>query len=73
MHTINKNQVTLDGSNLVTEASTAGLAPGEWPDFIAVVDDGGSGLLFGPATMPLEDGGRRYSHPNGTSLIVFND
>ena len=57
---LQKNNVTMCNGKLVTEASTAGLAPGEWPDFVAVVDERDSGFLFGPCFRRLEDGGRAY-------------
>jgi hypothetical protein len=49
MLTISKDKCTLalDRQGLLCEASDIGLAPGEWPDFIAVVDDSDVGYLFG--------------------------
>ena len=71
---IQKNDVTACGNKLVTEASTIGLTPGEWPDFVAVVDEKDSGFLFGPCFQQLEDGGRAYqSDANSVELHILND
>lgn len=76
---VNKSQVSLSGNKLIAEASTIGLAPGEWPDFISVVDDGGKGFLFQRDARPFsggedEIGGFNY-HARGSNveLVVFND
>jgi len=53
MKLINKSECTLDGKKLITEASTIGLAPREWPDFIGVTDTRGVGFLFGPNKRPI--------------------
>lgn len=78
MLTVNKSQVSLDGSKLVTEASTVGLAPGEWPDFVAVVDDAGEGFLFGPARSDVRVAGELvavvYHNRTGAGeLHILND
>lgn len=75
MVVIPKEAVTRDGKHLITEASTAGLAPGEWPPFIGVADAKGEGFLFGPSFGKLGDGGRRYFSTvgSGITLTVFND
>ena len=75
MVTINKKDcVTLDGLKMITEASTVGLAVGEWPDFIAVMDDADQGFLFGPSFRRLNDGGRvYYSKTSAAELHVLND
>lgn len=74
MLTINKSQVTLAAGSdwLVTEASSIGLAPGEWPDFIAVVDDAGSGFLFGP-TKHYDGEAMVYHSQTAATLAVLND
>lgn len=65
-----------DRTQLVTEASDVGLEPGEWPFFIALVDDSGNGSLFRRGT-PLmtngELGGYGYYTQQGGHLVVFND
>ncbi|MFA4971768.1 MAG: hypothetical protein WC683_04095 [bacterium] len=74
MIAINKRDATLDGSKLIIEASTAGLAPGEWPSIIVVLDDNGDAKIYGPVTRPLQDGGRVYYAPRSqTELHVLND
>jgi hypothetical protein len=70
---INKKQTTLVDGNLVTEASMIGLAPGNWPNFIGVVNDAGEGYLFRRQDLPLEDDGRVYVASRGEHLLVFND
>ena len=78
MVTVNKSQFSLNGKTLVTEASTIGLPPGEWPDFIAVVDDANTGFLFGPEKKNEtygEDltGVRYFSRVGSVELLVVND
>jgi hypothetical protein len=78
MLTINKRSTDLVESNvLTTEASTIGLKPGEWPDFIAVVNDANNGFLFGnPQDMfnHGELGAVNYTTKDGAfHLTVFND
>lgn len=81
MLVINKSQVDLvEGRpELVTEASAIGLKPGEWPEWISVVDDNGRGFLFGPgATFERSEGdimAARYHTQNGgaATLTVIND
>lgn len=77
---VNKDRVQLSPNGdpvLSAEASDLGLAPGEWPDFIGVVDDDGDGYLFGPTRTRLGDEdlvGFEYANRTGTvRLIVFND
>jgi len=67
---------SLDGNVIVTDASTIGLAPGEWPDFIAVtevVGSGQEGLLFGPNKKFLEHVTIYYSKSGFEELHVLND
>jgi hypothetical protein len=69
---LNEDKVGLTG-----EASTMGLAPGEWPDWIAVTDSGNDGFLFGhPKEMTHrgEFAGKVYNTNDGAfTLTVFND
>jgi len=80
---VNKSQVSLDGNKLVAEASSIELSPGDWPDFISVVDDSGSGFLFqrgDPFNHNEEFAGFNYYTRGGSlsssrniQLVVFND
>jgi len=76
MLTIHKSLCSLDQNRLITEASTANLNPGEWPDFISVVDDAGVGYLFG-APRYVRPGGELqaviYTSRQGHELHVLND
>ena len=75
LHTVTKDTVGLvEGKpELVAEASELGLAPGVWPDFIAVVDDDGEGFLFERSYMRA-GGSWCYRTKDGlVSLLVFND
>ncbi len=77
MITVNKSQVILFEGKLIAEASTLELAPGEWPDFIAVVDDKNEGYLFQRA-LPIyrDDEFSGYSYADwasGVGMTVFND
>ena len=74
MLTVNKAQVRLIDGKLMGEASEMGLAPGEWPDFIAVVDDAGKGFLFQREQISLRDGVVHYrDRAAGVELLVIND
>jgi len=87
IHKINTSQVcSTDKGNLVTEASTLGLKPGEWPDFIALVNDEDEGFLFqkgasnhsftnrGTSNEEIHFDGFDYFLTTGNGkLIVFND
>lgn len=57
MLTVDVGLVTFDKNKAITEASTIGLRPGEWPDFISVLkkqpDGSQTGVLFGPARTPI--------------------
>lgn len=67
-----------DGAAIVAEASTIGLAPGEWPDWIAVVDEQNRGVLFG---FPRQERGwagdvqavHYTSEHTAIELVVVND
>ncbi|MCP4201839.1 MAG: hypothetical protein GY769_07895 [bacterium] len=79
MYVVNKSQVDLMKGNrgLVTEASDVGLAPGDWPQTIAVLDDRNEGYLFfrGARIDNHGDlGGFNYRTRDGRfALTVFND
>ncbi len=74
MFVVKKQDVFPVGTNLVCEASTIGLGPGEWPDFVAVVDEKGSGFLFGPTFDRDKEGGRIYfSRASAIGLHILND
>lgn len=80
MFTVHKRDVgLLEGQpELITEASTLGLPPGNWPDFISVVDDSNSGFLFQKGNVIRADGGdfggfRYYTRDGRFALSVFND
>jgi hypothetical protein len=73
---VNKAQVSLQGNKLVSEASSMGLRPGDWPYFIGVVDNSGAGFMFERSTEIIhngEFGGYNYRTRAGAHLIVFND
>ena len=73
MHITHKSNCSLsDEGTLCTEASTIGLTPGEWPQFISVVDDAGEGFIFGP---PSHKSDCAYEYPSrtGVRLLVVND
>jgi hypothetical protein len=75
---VNKNTVELIGTRLVGEASAMGLAPGEWPEFIALVnsDTATEGYLFHKSLLVDGDGTRHYyaaSDAAKQELVVIND
>lgn len=85
-HMVNKKQVSIiegpEGqSELFAEASSLGLAPGEWPEFIAVMHneskDAAEGFLFQRAESIKageEFGGFNYRSRTGAfTLAVLND
>jgi hypothetical protein len=57
---------------LVGEASTMGLAVGEWPTLVTVFDDDENGFTF-QLEEALDDGTRIYRTTGGTELRVLND
>lgn len=73
---VNKSQVMLDGTALVGEASTMNLAPGEWPEFVSVIDDQNEGFLF-QRSCRMDFGGEFagyvYLTKGGAKLTVWND
>ncbi len=80
MFVVDKSNVELIGNKLVAEASTIGLRPGEWPDFVAVIDKEGKGFLFGPnyrdhrSAIGNEFLSREYfSRASQVSLDILND
>lgn len=77
MVVVNKKQVDLIDGKLVTEASDLELKPGEWPDFISVVDDNNVGFLF-TKSRRIDNHGEfggytYYDRTSGVTLEVFND
>lgn len=74
MHTVNKSQVDIvkGRPELFAEASEIGLVPGEWPDFIAVLDDAGEGFLF--QRIFRHEHSAKYRTADGRfALTVLND
>lgn len=77
---VNRKQITVleNPLRLVAESSDLQLAPGMWPEFIAVTDDNGSGFLFHKvkplaSSDPEEFAGYTYTTNDGIELTVFND
>ena len=75
MVVIPREVVTVSGHAVIVEASTVGLKPGEWPDFLTVETGQGEGILFGPCWHPIPDGGGRVYYSRGArcSLHLLND
>ena len=80
MFTIAKENCILSADNrgLITEASTAGLRPGEWPEFIAVTDQANCGFLFQRSYKDFTDDGEfcgmHYRERSSNfRLLVIND
>jgi hypothetical protein len=77
MHIVNKRQVMLIEGKLMAEASCLDLKPGEWPDFISVVDDNNEGYLFNKSRQMIHGGmfgGYIYQTVNGGVILeVLND
>ncbi len=80
MFTINKNvcELTSDKKGLVTEASTAGMPPGYFPDFVTVLDDNDSGFLYQKGKADYQDDGdiagmNYYDMGCGSRLLIIND
>lgn len=65
----------LDKTALIVEASSAGLPPGQWPDFVSVLNPKGEGILFGPSwhTIPGDGGRVYYSQGARFQLHLLND
>jgi len=76
-HTVNKSHVQLIDNNLVCEASEIGLRPGEWPEFIGILDDENEGFLFRKGSPDVLDGElhafRYRSRVGNHELLVIND
>ncbi len=70
---IEKGQTVLvNGRTLTAEASDLEMPPGEWPDFIAVMDMQNKGFLFQKISVDEEMG--RYTTEDGSfELHIFND
>lgn len=79
MFTISKDVCSLNaaGDGLVTEASTAGLPPGEWPDFVAVLNKGNAGFLLHWDHNDMSNGDiagvHYYDRTSGVKLLIIND
>lgn len=77
MHIVEKTQVLLHENKLISEASTLGFKPGQWPAIVAVVDNNndGDGFLFhrGPPIDAVRFDGYEYFTKQGQQLTVFND
>jgi hypothetical protein len=76
IHTVNRSHTVLMAGRLLTEASTIGLNPGEWPEFIAVVDDSEQGYLFRKSLPEMHEEQilfYGYQSKDGMLLIVGND
>jgi hypothetical protein len=76
MFIVDKEKVLLVKGRMVGEASTMGLAPGEWPDLIGVLDDK-EGFLFTRVSF-LAGGqgelvGCSYRSTCGLMMTVIND
>ena len=73
---VNKRQVRSTVHGLLAEASDLGLRPGDWPDFISVVDDQNEGFIFQkswPEYFHTDMVSYHYRTRNGHELIVLND
>lgn len=57
----------------VTEASSLGFAPGEWPDRFIVTNDDGTMSSYVLQVRTLEDGTRFYKSPGLPTVVVLND
>jgi hypothetical protein len=70
---------TYSPTEIVSEASDLGLKPGEWPDFIAIVDDMRQGYLIAKGDPEITACGDilffRYYDKSGQLPVVkiFND
>lgn len=71
MHTAAKADTMLIDGRLVAEASQIGLPPGNWPDFIAVLDEANNGFLF--QLERVDDSLAVYSTRGGAVMHVLND
>jgi hypothetical protein len=67
---VKKELFSLYGNKLISEASTLVLKPGEWPDFVSVINDKNKGFLFGPNYSIISDGGRIYQGKVGECHIL---
>lgn len=79
MLVVNKKDVTFNPATFSAgaEASSLGLAPGEWPQFVSIVNDKGDGFLLGPGVAFYhneEFGGMEYQSPHSRlKLDIYND
>lgn len=76
MVTVSRSNTSLIDGALHADASEIDLAPGEWPEIIAVVDDLQRGDLFHRSTRTDIHGellGYSYYSKQGALLRVWND
>jgi len=82
MHTIYRSQASLDidTGEFLTEASTLGLKPGEWPEFIEMKDEStdANGAVFTrgqklPVWPSNRFDGHEYFSEDRVRLVIFND
>lgn len=80
MHTIYRSQTSFDLGEFMTEASTIGLKPGEWPEHIEMKDEStdANGAVFTrgqklPVWPAKQFNGREYWSADQVRLVVFND
>ena len=78
MYAIKTSACSRENNVLTTEASDAGLPPGVWPDFIAVLDDAQEGDLFMYSSARRAPDGDLIaavylSRASGAQLVIFND
>lgn len=79
MFPVSRKQIAaakVDDYTVVAEASTIGFKPGEWPDFLAVMQNDsfeGDGWLFKRDFTPDEYGAFTYRHQAGFKIVVLND
>lgn len=73
MFIVKKEQVfPINNHMMACEASEIALAPGEWPEFIGVLDDQNTGFLF-QKMLVNEEMGRYQTSDGAFELHVLND
>lgn len=78
MHICNRKQFKYKPDGITADAAEIGLKPGEWPDFISIVDDEGNGYLVHFAGFEKRDDTilfARYYDSTGKlpEVRIFND
>ena len=73
-----RKNFTYSPEGITADASDVGLAPGQWPDFIAITDEKGSGFLVRLARLEKADGDVIYaSYQRQTGSLpevrIYND